>query len=348
MKKQKLLSAGVVLCGFLAALPSFGAHAAATLSEEDIPDANFAACVLNQYKSNVDSSATAITDVDPSRLTSLNCASKSIQSVEGIEKFTALESLYLYSNNISSIDLSQNGELVELYLSDNMLKEIDLSNNTMLVELSLGDNCLEELDVSQNTLLRYLYVWGNKLSVLDLTKNRKLIGLDVSDNTMESIDVEKNTHLDELWAKGMTILIAAEPEAKGDGYELDLTEYYFLGYYNLPMESENYTYDDGVFSIPSAAKLNAMNGEIEYYSTSSWGGNDYTYTVKFGNKSEEVSEEEQGADIKVPDTGLFGADVAKTSLTVAAIAAVPAIIILAYVAKRGQKRAASRVHFEKH
>ena len=62
-------------------------------------------------------------------------------------------SIYLYSNQLSSIDLTpltKCTEIEEIYLQDNQLSSIDLTplaKCTELIKLNLGDNLLEDLIV---------------------------------------------------------------------------------------------------------------------------------------------------------------------------------------------------------
>ncbi len=67
---------------------------------------------------------------------------KNIQSLQGIEFFTALKYLYCYNNQLTSLDVS---------------------NNTALTRLDCNDNQLTLLDLSECTALTTLYCCGNKI-----------------------------------------------------------------------------------------------------------------------------------------------------------------------------------------
>ena len=124
--------------------------------------------------------------------------SEKIKSVTGIEKLTSLTDLDLYSNNLSSIDLSKNTSLTYLRLGFNNLGSIDLSKNTSLTFLDLKFNNLINIDLSKNTSLTYLSLGSNNLGSIDLSKNTSLTDLDLDSNNLSSIDLSKNTSLTDL------------------------------------------------------------------------------------------------------------------------------------------------------
>ena len=135
------------------------------INAANFPDANFREFVKQYDKDSNGYLSTA----ELAEVTSMDCGSKSIADLTGVEHFTALKRLYCYSNDLTSLDLSNNTALTKLTCYDNQLTSLDLSNNTALTELTCYDNQLTELDVSNNTELTFLDCEGNQLTFLDLS-----------------------------------------------------------------------------------------------------------------------------------------------------------------------------------
>ena len=153
-------------------------------------------------------------------VTLLDVPEKGISDMKGIESFINLDSLFCWSNNISSIDVSNNTALTLLSCSDNNLVSLDVSNNTALIGLDCSQNNLVSLDVSNNPDLWGLLCWENEISTIDISNNpelelfwpafNQLTSLDVSNNPalsslnctmnqLASLDVSANTALELLW-----------------------------------------------------------------------------------------------------------------------------------------------------
>ena len=89
--------------------------------------------------------------------------------------------------------------MTELGAGSNQLTTLDVSNNTALTELSARENQLTTLDVSKNTALTGLSVYRNQLTTLDVSKNTALTRLEAENNQLTMLDVSKNNTLTELW-----------------------------------------------------------------------------------------------------------------------------------------------------
>ena len=89
------------------------------------------------------------------------------------------------SNQLASIDLSNNTSLRDLVLSYNQLASIDLRGNTALTNLNLSGNKLTNIDLRSNTTLTDLDLSGNKLTNIDLRSNSSLIKLDIDDTPLK-------------------------------------------------------------------------------------------------------------------------------------------------------------------
>ena len=127
-------------------------------------------------------------------LTYLDCSGNELTELD-MSNNTALTSLNCWDNQLTSLDMSKNVSLDALYCSLNQLTKLDVSNNTALLSLSCGYNQLTELDVSQNTALQYLECDGNQFTELNVSNNAELTTLSCSDNHLTELDVSKNTAL---------------------------------------------------------------------------------------------------------------------------------------------------------
>ncbi len=63
-----------------------------------------------------------------------------IRAMDELKYFTALEVLYCWGNQLTSLDVSNNTALTELDCSENQLTSLDVSNNTALTSLGCGWN----------------------------------------------------------------------------------------------------------------------------------------------------------------------------------------------------------------
>ena len=166
--------------------------------ETNFPDEIFRTYLLNQdYGTDG-----LLTDAEVAEVKKISVSSKDVESLKGIELFTALTSLDCGFNKITSLDVSKNTELTMLDCSFNALTSIDVSKNTALTGLYCFDNQLTSLDVSKNTALTYLGCYDNQLTSIDVSKNTALTGLYCFDNQLTSLDVSKNTALTMLYCDG--------------------------------------------------------------------------------------------------------------------------------------------------
>ena len=126
-----------------------------------------------------------------------------IETLNGLECFTNLESLYVYFTSVTSLDLSSFPKLYLLYCyNNNSLTSLDLSNNISLQQLDCIYNGLTSLDLSNNTSLVYLYCDGNQLTSLDLSNNTSLETLSCGDNENLTELICSGARLDYLYFDG--------------------------------------------------------------------------------------------------------------------------------------------------
>ena len=131
------------------------------ISEENFPDENFRSLVLKQvYGADGKLSGKEISGV-----TRIAVVGKGIQTLQGIEFFTALKELLCYNNQLTTLDVSQNIALTDLECYNNQLTALDVSRNTALKKLHCYKNKLTELNLSENnTELTTLYCYQNEIA----------------------------------------------------------------------------------------------------------------------------------------------------------------------------------------
>ncbi len=191
-----------------------------------IPDANFEAELeaLGYDDISGDGQVPTVLIED---VTSLSIPNKGISDLTGIEDFIALKTLICNTNNLTSLDISQNLLLETLTANANDLATIDLSNNTALKSLNLGANAFTSLDVSNNTaltilslqanggltaidisnnvLLKQLRTYSTNIATLDVSSHPDLEMLRAYSSALTSIDVSNNLKLEELRVNGTNV-----------------------------------------------------------------------------------------------------------------------------------------------
>ena len=120
-------------------------------------------------------------------LTYLSVYGNGHMPVQDISMLTNLQTLYCFGNNMESLNVSQNKELVHLSCYNNKLTQLDLTNNTKLQALLCFNNQLTELDLSKNSAITDLVCYSNQLKELDLSNNAKLVTLDCHGNQLTSL-----------------------------------------------------------------------------------------------------------------------------------------------------------------
>jgi len=153
-----------------------------------VPDYNFEAYLEANGMGNGISSDDYVTTANINTVTYLNVGDDNISDLTGIEDFIALTTLYCHTNELTSLDVSQNTALTFLGCSRNQLTSLDLSQNTALTELSCNNNQLTNLDVSNNLALTYLDCENNQLICLDISNNPNLEYLNCPDNLLEQLN----------------------------------------------------------------------------------------------------------------------------------------------------------------
>lgn len=148
-----------------------------------------------------------LTESEISGITYIGVYSKNINSLKGIEYFTALNKLDCSGNHLTSLDISKNLAIKELFCQRNQLTNLDVSKNYQMEFLWCSDNNITSLDVSNNTTMTKLWCSRNQLYSLDVSNNPILTDLQCSDLKLTSLEVSNN--------KALTLLNCSNNQING-------------------------------------------------------------------------------------------------------------------------------------
>ena len=176
----------------------------------NIPDANFKDALVNQIVVDTDGDGITDDDVDTNNdgeiqqseaeaiVFGLYLYNLSIGSLEGISSFINLRKLFCEDNQLTTLDLSQNSDLLELFSSQNQLTNLNVTQNPSLITIHCLNNQLSSLDVTQNPNLTNLLCSVNLLTSLNVTQNLNLSALICDNNQLTSLNVIQNINLSAL------------------------------------------------------------------------------------------------------------------------------------------------------
>lgn len=112
-----------------------------------------------------------------------------IESLQGIEHLSRLQSLFAEGNQIEFFDATQHPDLLYLWVPTNPLLELDLSLCSKLEWCLIGSTLIDQLDLSQATDLEWLVVGSPNLTALDLSANTGLYNLGIYDLSTLELDL---------------------------------------------------------------------------------------------------------------------------------------------------------------
>ena len=95
-----------------------------------------------------------LSDAEILAVEGIECQGKGIQSLKGIEVFTALKRLLDNGNRLTEQDVSPFPDLEVLEIPGNQLTALDVCRNPRLQELQFADNQLSQIDPGSVPLLR--------------------------------------------------------------------------------------------------------------------------------------------------------------------------------------------------
>ncbi len=213
------------------------------VSETNFPDANFRNWIKSQYYG----SDGVLTAEEIASVKTMNIYDKYIESLQGIEFFTALTALECQRNQLTSLDVSKNAALTTLSAFDNQLTSLNVNGCAALTDLSCSGNQIASLSVAGCTALTNLTCYSNQI------KGAAMDSLVMSLPVVSSGKINVLYYKDE--ANVMTTTQAAAAKAKGWIPQwLDLN-YGWAEYAGSEPEAPTYS----ISGIPAGWKV---NGEV--------------------------------------------------------------------------------------
>ena len=166
------------------------------LDEEHFPDGSFREEV-SVYDADGDGSLSV---EECGTVKEIAISNDDVSSLEGIRYFYALESLYCYSEELRTLDVSGLANLEKLVCSPANydtynLRRLDVSGCTALKRLNCSDNQLASLELGGLAVLDSLDCSSNYLMSLDLRSLSSLTNLDCRNNYLTSLDLSEQTAL---------------------------------------------------------------------------------------------------------------------------------------------------------
>lgn len=129
----------------------------------NIPDFNFKNYLLNNPAINTNSD-TEISVAEAQAFTgTISATSLGITDLTGIEAFVNITTLEVYSNILTSLDVSNNTSLTRLHCANNQITTIDVSGIPTLNQIHCQNNQLVELNLANgnNANFTYMKSYGN-------------------------------------------------------------------------------------------------------------------------------------------------------------------------------------------
>jgi len=162
---------------------------------------DFASAFLD-YLQNMYQFGSTILDTDVENWTDLEIQGGflgiDIDSLDGIQHFTSLESLAIYDTNVTDltkvIDLSNQHNLKNLIFNRNGIASY-IFNNTGLKYLSVGGLNITDITVTSNALLEEFYLTETGVTTLTLEDHPALIGIGFSDTPIEELTLKNLAEL---------------------------------------------------------------------------------------------------------------------------------------------------------
>ena len=152
---------------FLAVLLLFSAALAdVEISESVFPDEGFRQYIFDAgFDENADG---LLSRAEIAKVTCIDCHSRKIRSLQGIETFTELIELQCYDNLLTEVDVSRNGKLASLGVYLNQLTKMDLSGSKNLVSFSCSGNPVSELILPDTRNLTWVDLTWTNLQSLEI------------------------------------------------------------------------------------------------------------------------------------------------------------------------------------
>lgn len=176
----------------LSILPFLTASNIIIAQNVNIPDANFKAYLLSETNINTNADNEIQVSEAQAFTGSIYAGSLNISSLTGIEAFPNIIELYCHSNQLTSLDVSNNMMLTGLFCGQNAFTTLDVSNHPYLTTLFCGTGgtgVITSINTTGCTSLTDFRCQFNQISSLDVSTNTNLSYLDFSGNLMASANL---------------------------------------------------------------------------------------------------------------------------------------------------------------
>jgi Leucine-rich repeat (LRR) protein len=127
----------------------------------NIPDANFKAYLVGNTAINTNGDNQIQVSEAAAFNGTITCSMMGISNLTGIEAFTSLTYLDCESNQLTSLNVSQNTALIVLNCYDNQLTSLNVNGATALTFLWCQNNQLTSLDVRNGNNTNFTYFYAN-------------------------------------------------------------------------------------------------------------------------------------------------------------------------------------------
>lgn len=169
------------------------------INKDTFPDKDFREYVENNFDNDNDYNDGVLSLQEISKVKTINVENNSnIKDIQGIEYFTALESLDCRETGITKLNVSNNASLKKLYCEQTKIQNLDVSSNLELDTLFCQYTEISDLNVNKNSKLSWLYCHSTKIQSLDVSNNPSLELLGCNNTEIQSLDVSKNPVLEYL------------------------------------------------------------------------------------------------------------------------------------------------------
>ena len=119
-----------------------------------------------------------------------------------LSKYSNLDYLDISFNNVSVVDVTNNGVLTTFHCHSNLIQDLDVTHNPVLVDLKCDRNLLTDLNLSYNPLLVKLILYTNQLTNLDISYNPLLNYIICAGNQLVNLDISNNPLLNYINSYG--------------------------------------------------------------------------------------------------------------------------------------------------
>ena len=167
-----------------------------SITEDVFPDAVFRQWLTDPANLNGAGSDGVFTQEELEDIRQINVSSMGISSLEGIEVFSALESLSCKDNALEALNVQQNRALCYLQCDYNRIDSLDVSGLDQLQALYCENNHMTSLDLTGCTALEIIYCRSNDLESVDFSTNTSLKFIESFDNQLTKVDLSMLPNLE--------------------------------------------------------------------------------------------------------------------------------------------------------